>query len=92
MTVSPLVGEELFRKLVDHPEGIVIAKVPEEDNLNSLRTPDKKIHLYIEEMESWMQEIDPEKEEQGPEKRRVPFCPGGWPAFPLHGEQHHERP
>lgn len=62
--VSPLVGEELFKKLLDHPEGIVIAKMPGQDNLNALRTPDKKIHLYIEEMESWMNEIAPDKEEQ----------------------------
>ncbi len=62
--VNPFVGEELFRKLMDHPEGIVIAKVAEEDNLNSLRTPDKRIYLHIPEMESWIREIDPEKEAQ----------------------------
>jgi anaerobic selenocysteine-containing dehydrogenase len=71
--VSPFVGDELFRKLVDHPEGIVIAKVAEEDNLNSLRTSDKKIHLYIEEMESWIREIDPEKEAQALKNAEYPF-------------------
>jgi anaerobic selenocysteine-containing dehydrogenase len=70
--VSPFVGDELFTKLVDRPEGIVIAKVAEEDNLNSLRTSDKKIHLYIEEMESWILEIDPEKEAQALKNAEYP--------------------
>jgi anaerobic selenocysteine-containing dehydrogenase len=71
--VSPLVGEELFKKLLDHPEGIVIAKMPEQDNLNALRTPDRKIHLYIEEMESWMNEIAPDKEEQSLRNVEYPY-------------------
>jgi anaerobic selenocysteine-containing dehydrogenase len=68
-----LAGEELFKRLLDHPEGIVISKVAEEDNLNALRTPDKKIHLYIEELESWMREIDPVKEEQSLKNAEYPF-------------------
>lgn len=71
--MSPLVGDELFRKLVDHPEGIVIARVAEEDNLNSLRTQDKKIHLYIQEMESWMREIDPQSEKEALKSDEYPF-------------------
>ena len=71
--VSPLVGDELFKKLLDHREGIVIAKMPGQDNVNALRTPDKKIHLYIEEMESWMNEIAPDKEEQSLRNAEYPF-------------------
>jgi anaerobic selenocysteine-containing dehydrogenase len=71
--LSPMVGEELFKRLLDHPEGVMIAKMSEQDNLNALRTPDKKIHLYIEEMESWMNEIVPDKEEQGLRNREYPF-------------------
>ena len=70
---SPLVGEELFKTLLDHPEGAVIAKVSEEDNLSSLKTPDGKIHLYIEEMESWMREIEPIKEEESLKSDDYPF-------------------
>jgi anaerobic selenocysteine-containing dehydrogenase len=70
---SPLVGEELFKKLLDHPEGAVIAKMPDQDNLNSLRTPDGKIHLYIEEMESWVGEIEPSREEQNLRNVEYPF-------------------
>ena len=71
--LSPLVGEELFKRLLDHPEGIMIARMPEQDNLNALRTPDKKIHLHIGEMESWMNEILPAKEEQGLRNKEYPF-------------------
>jgi len=71
--VSPLVGEELFNKLLDHPEGTVIAKMPEQDNLNALRTPDRKVHLYIEEMESWINEIAPDKEERSLRNVEYPF-------------------
>ena len=71
--LSPLVGEELFKKLVDHPEGALIARMPDQDNLNALRTPDGKIHLFIEEMETWMGEIAPDQEEKRLENAEYPF-------------------
>jgi anaerobic selenocysteine-containing dehydrogenase len=81
--VSPLVGDELFKKLLDHREGIVIAKMPGQDNVNALRTPDKKIHLYIEEMESWMNEIAPDKEEQSLRNAEYPFVLVAGRHFPF---------
>ena len=51
----------------------IIAKMPEQDNLNSLKTTDKKIYVYIEEMESWMREIEPDKEEQSLKNAEYPF-------------------
>jgi len=71
--LSPLVGAELFRKLLDNPEGAVIAKMPEQGNLNALRTPDRKIHLYIEEMGSWMREIEANLEEERLKNAEYPF-------------------
>jgi anaerobic selenocysteine-containing dehydrogenase len=70
---NPLVGDELFRKLLDHPEGIVIAKVDPEANLDKIRTSDKRIHLYTEEMEGWMSEIEPEKEWSAIENKALSF-------------------
>ena len=81
--VSPLVGDELFKKLLDHREGIVIAKMPGQDNVNALRTPDKKIHLYIEELESWMNEIAPDKEEQSLRNAEYPFVLVAGRHFPF---------
>ncbi|MGE5841339.1 MAG: molybdopterin-dependent oxidoreductase [Deltaproteobacteria bacterium] len=71
--LTPLVGEELFKNLLEHPEGMVIARIPEQDNLNALRTPDRKIQLYIEEMESWVKEIAPDQEEQALKNAEYPF-------------------
>jgi anaerobic selenocysteine-containing dehydrogenase len=71
--LSPLAGEELFQKLLDHPEGLMIAKVDPEANLDRLKTADKKIHLYIEEMEGWMAEISPEKEKTALDNEALPF-------------------
>lgn len=71
--VSPLVGDGLFRKLLDNPEGIMIAKLNPEQNLERLRTPEKRIQLYIEEMEGWTAEIAPEKERMALENKAFPF-------------------
>jgi anaerobic selenocysteine-containing dehydrogenase len=79
---SPWVGEELFKKLLNHPEGACIAKMPDQDNLNALRTPDKKIHLFIEEMESWMGEIEPKREEQSLSNGSYPFVLSAGRHFP----------
>jgi len=62
--VTPLTGEMLFQKLLDHPEGILMGKVNPDDNLQYLKTPDKKIRLHIEEMKAWMEEIEPEAEKK----------------------------
>jgi len=60
--VSPFLGDDLFQALLDRPEGILIGRLDPDRNLESLRTPDRKIHLYIEELAGWMEEIDPELE------------------------------
>jgi len=80
--MSPVVGEELFKKLLDHPEGTMIAKMPDQGNLNSLRTSDGKIHLYIEEMEPWMGEIEPDREEQSLKNEEYPFVLSAGRHFP----------
>jgi anaerobic selenocysteine-containing dehydrogenase len=60
--VTPSLGDSLFQRLLEHPEGLLIGRLNPEDNLEKLRTPDKKIHLYIEEMANWVREIEPEAE------------------------------
>ena len=70
---TPFLGDTLFQMLLDHPEGILIGKLDPDNNLNRLRTPDKKIHLYIEEMAGWMQEIEPEAEKAALKNEEFPF-------------------
>lgn len=61
---SPLMGEEIFKAVLDHPEGLWIGKSDPEDNFSDLSTDDKKINVYIPEMADWISEIDPLMEEQ----------------------------
>ena len=60
--VTPFLGDSLLQGLLDHPEGILIGRLEPDKNLEKLRTPDKKIHLYIEEMADWIREIEPDAE------------------------------
>ncbi len=71
--VSPFLGDDLFQGLMDHPEGILIGKLNPDRNLESLRTPDKRIHLYIEELAGWIGEISPESEKAALENASFPL-------------------
>jgi len=61
--VSPLTGEEIFRKILNTPGGVKIGVVGPENNLSVLKTPDRKIHIRFPEMESWLKEVTPAAEE-----------------------------
>lgn len=56
-------GEELFRKIVDHPEGLWIGMVDPEENLANVRTEDGKINLVIPEIREELENLDPAHEE-----------------------------
>ena len=43
-------GAEIFQKLVDHPEGVLLCSVDPEQNWEQIRTPDKKAILNAPEM------------------------------------------
>ena len=58
-----MMGEELFQKIMDHPEGLWIGQVDPEDNLNSIRTEDGRINLVIPELRAELEGLDPEREE-----------------------------
>lgn len=71
--LNPLLGESLFQKILEHPEGVVVGRLNPERNLERLRTSDKKIELYIHEMVEWMKEVEPQKEEKSLYNPRYPF-------------------
>jgi len=71
--VTPFLGDSLFQGLLDHPEGIIIGRLEPDKNLEKLRTPDKKIHLYIEEMAEWIREIEPDAEKAAMETGEFPL-------------------
>lgn len=59
---GPLQGEQIFQTLMEHPEGAIVGMTEYEDYFRYLETDDKKIHVYIDELDDWMQEITPEME------------------------------
>ncbi|MBW2208403.1 MAG: molybdopterin-dependent oxidoreductase [Deltaproteobacteria bacterium] len=71
--VNPLLGDTLFEELLAHPEGILIGKLDPQNNLERLRTGDGKIHLHIQELEGWVQEVQAEDERAALENSTFPF-------------------
>jgi anaerobic selenocysteine-containing dehydrogenase len=59
---GPAIGEEIFKKILRQPGGVQIGVVDAENNLAHLETPDRKIHIYFPEMESWIKDVQPEAE------------------------------
>ncbi|HMK35596.1 MAG TPA: molybdopterin-dependent oxidoreductase [Desulfomonilaceae bacterium] len=57
-------GEQLFRALMDHPEGLFVGECDPDNNLANLRTDDHKINVFIPELEEWVKSITPESEER----------------------------
>jgi anaerobic selenocysteine-containing dehydrogenase len=60
---SPLMGEEIFKAIMDHPQGMWIGKADPDDNFSEIGTDDGKINVHIPEMESWLAEIEPGMED-----------------------------
>ncbi|NLN37989.1 MAG: molybdopterin-dependent oxidoreductase [Smithella sp.] len=61
---GPGLSEEIFQRLVDHPEGIWVGKVDPDDNFSALRTSDGRINLHIPELLDELQTIEPAPEEK----------------------------
>jgi len=62
-TPGPEMGEELFRKVIDHPEGLWIGQMDPAENLAHIRTEDGKINLVIPELRAELENLDSEQEE-----------------------------
>ncbi len=56
-------GEEIFKTLLEHPEGILIGKSDTENHFNELQTEDKRINVFIPELEAELRGVTAEKEE-----------------------------
>jgi anaerobic selenocysteine-containing dehydrogenase len=62
-TPGPTLGEEIFQRIVDHPEGLWVGKTDPENNRAELKTEDGKINLHIPELLEELQSVDSQKEE-----------------------------
>jgi len=57
-------GDNIFQAILDHPEGMWIGQVDQGNNFANVRTEDKRINLYIPELEEWVKSVTPESEEE----------------------------
>ena len=73
-TPGPLLGEEIFKTSLAHPEGLWLGEVDTKNNLKRLATEDGRINLDVPELRAWIEEIDPAKEAEALELD---------PAFPF---------
>ena len=62
-TPGPALGEEIFQKIIDHPEGIWIGQVDPDKNFEHLQTEDGRINLHIPELMDTVLGIAAEQEE-----------------------------
>ncbi|MBF0238057.1 MAG: molybdopterin-dependent oxidoreductase [SAR324 cluster bacterium] len=64
--LSPKVSQSnaLFQALLDHPEGLWIGKVDPDKNMEEVRHSDKRLQLYVPEVEDWVQRINPDEEQK----------------------------
>ncbi|SHH28234.1 Anaerobic selenocysteine-containing dehydrogenase [Thermosyntropha lipolytica DSM 11003] len=61
---GPWQGDEIFEAIMKHPEGLFIGKLDPEDNFAQVKTEDRKINIFIPELEEWVKSITPEAEKE----------------------------
>jgi anaerobic selenocysteine-containing dehydrogenase len=62
--LGPEQGLELFKAIVEHPQGLLVGIADPEKNLANLATPDGRIKLNIKDFQDWLKEINSSEEEQ----------------------------
>jgi anaerobic selenocysteine-containing dehydrogenase len=62
-TPGPLMGEEIFQAILDHPEGLWVGRSDTQNNFKLLKTKDGRVNLDYTEMVEWIGSITPESEE-----------------------------
>ncbi|MGD8761044.1 MAG: molybdopterin-dependent oxidoreductase [Desulfobacteraceae bacterium] len=78
-TPGMTLGEEVFQKLLDHPEGIWVGRVDADKNMERIKTEDGRINVLIPELADWVQGITHESEREalrGDEKFPLVLCAG----------------
>jgi len=59
---GPRLGSEAYETVMASPEGIVVGVCEQNDNFDRITWPDKRLHLFIPEMEVWVRSIEPSTE------------------------------
>ncbi len=61
---GPLMGEEIFRAVLDHPEGLWVGKLDLDRNFDELQTEYQRVNVHIPELEAWVKGIDAASESE----------------------------
>ncbi|MBQ9155907.1 MAG: molybdopterin-dependent oxidoreductase [Eubacterium sp.] len=70
---GPYQAEMIFREALKHPEGFYAGQVTFEELRASICTPDGKIHCHIDELDDWVAELTPEREDALMTDKDYPF-------------------
>ena len=69
-----VLGNIVFDKIMNSPSGIKVVEHEEEDLWNLMKTPDKKVHLFIPELlEKWLMNLPQVLENQADLEREYPY-------------------
>lgn len=69
-----VLGNVIFDKIMNSPSGITVVKHDEEDLWDLMKTPDKKVDLYIPELlENWLLKLPEVLEKQADLEREYPY-------------------
>jgi len=73
-TPSPMLGNELFEKIVATPGDILLGVQDVENNFaDGIKTADGKVHLHIPALDDWVAEINPSDELKALESTNYPM-------------------
>jgi len=61
---GPDQGLEIYKAIIEHPEGVLVGIRDAEKNLEQLPTKSGRIQLYTQEVDDWIREINPADEEE----------------------------
>ena len=63
-TPGPIMGEDVFKAILDRPEGIWIGSLDPEKNMQRIRNEDGRVNVLIPELAEWVQGIDAQSESE----------------------------
>ena len=66
-------GDNLFNKIINSPSGVVVSHHDIENHWDLLRTPDKKVHLFIPELLEWLEKLPEQLNKYNSVEKEFPF-------------------
>jgi anaerobic selenocysteine-containing dehydrogenase len=63
-TPGMTLGENVFKAIMDHPQGIWVGRLDPEKNMEKIRNEDSRINISIPELADWVRNIDTESEKK----------------------------